>query len=104
VRVTVQPGGTVAPFALRAGGRAYRAAHAALAEAWGTPAVDIGVGGSLAFVTAFAGFAPGAEMLITGVEDPGTRAHGPNESLDLAVFERACLAETLLLRNLVGPG
>jgi cysteinylglycine-S-conjugate dipeptidase len=104
VRVTVQPGGTVAPYALRAGGRAYRAAHAALAEAWGTPAVDIGVGGSLAFVTAFARFAPGAEMLITGVEDPGTRAHGPNESLDLAVFERACLAETLLLRNLADPG
>ena len=104
VRVTVQPGGTVAPYALRAGGPAYRAAHAALAEAWGTPAVDIGVGGSLAFVTAFARFAPGAEMLITGVEDPGTRAHGPNESLDLAVFERACLAETLLLRNLAGPG
>jgi cysteinylglycine-S-conjugate dipeptidase len=104
VRVTVQPGGTVAPFALRAGGRAYRAAHAALAEAWGTPAVDIGVGGSLAFVTAFARFAPGAEMLITGVEDPGTRAHGPNESLDLAVFERACLAETLLLRSLADPG
>ena len=104
VRVTVQPGGTVAPYALREGGRAYRAAHAALAEAWGTPAVDMGVGGSLAFVTAFAGFAPGAEMLITGVEDPGTRAHGPNESLDLAVFERACLAEALLLRNLAEPG
>ena len=104
VRVTVQPGGTVAPHALRAGGRAYRAAHAALAEAWGRPAVDIGVGGSLAFVTAFARFAPGAEMLITGVEDPGTRAHGPNESLDLAVFERACLAEALLLRNLADRG
>jgi len=104
VRVTAQPGGTVAPYALKAGGRAYRAAHAALAEAWGTPAVDIGVGGSLAFVTAFARFAPRAEMLITGVEDPGTRAHGPNESLDLAVFERACLAEALLLRNLAGPG
>jgi acetylornithine deacetylase/succinyl-diaminopimelate desuccinylase-like protein len=100
VQVTVQPGGTVAPYAVRAGGRAYRAAHAALAEAWGRPAVDMGVGGSIAFVTAFARLAPGAEILITGVEDPDTRAHGPNESLDLAVFERACLAETLLLRNL----
>jgi cysteinylglycine-S-conjugate dipeptidase len=104
VQVTVQPGGTVAPYAVRPGGRAYRAAHSALAQAWGRPAVDMGVGGSIAFVTAFARFAPGAEMLITGVEDPDTRAHGPNESLDLAVFERACLAEALLLRNLAGPG
>ena len=43
-----------------------------------------------------------AEILITGVEDPGTRAHGSNESLHLATFERACLAEALLLRNLAG--
>jgi acetylornithine deacetylase/succinyl-diaminopimelate desuccinylase-like protein len=100
VQVTVEPGGTVDPFTVRAGGRAYRAAHSALTDAWGTPAVDIGVGGSIAFVTAFAESVPDAEILITGVEDPDTRAHGANESLHLAVFERACLAETLLLRNI----
>ena len=104
VRVTVEPGGTVDPYTARAGGSAYRAAHAALTDAWGTPAVDIGTGGSIAFVTAFAEFLPGAEILITGVEDPDTRAHGANESLDLAVFERACLAETLLLRNVAASG
>jgi len=100
VRVTVEPGGTVASYTARTGGRAYRAAHAALAEAWGRPAVDMGTGGSIAFVTAFAESVPGAEILITGVEDPDTRAHGANESLHLAMFERACLAETLLLGNL----
>ena len=31
---------------------------------------------------------------------PDTRAHGANESLHLADFERACLAEVLLLRGL----
>ena len=36
-------------------------------------------------------------MLVTGVEDPDTRAHGANEGLHLAEFERVCLAETLLL-------
>jgi acetylornithine deacetylase/succinyl-diaminopimelate desuccinylase-like protein len=104
VRVTVESSGTVAPYRARAGGNGYRAAHAALADAWGTPAVDVGVGGSLQFVTAFAEFAPDAEILITGVEDPDTRAHGANESLHLAVFERACLAEALLLRKIGETG
>ena len=99
-QVTAEPGGLVAPYSARAGGPAYRAAHDALAAAWGRPAIDIGVGGSIAFVTAYAAAVPGAEILITGVEDPDTRAHGANESLDLAVFERACLAEALLLGNL----
>jgi acetylornithine deacetylase/succinyl-diaminopimelate desuccinylase-like protein len=100
VHVTVQPGATVAPFAGRTGGRGYRAAHAALAEAWGVPAVDVGVGGSIRFVTAYSELVPDAEILMTGIEDPDTRAHSANESLHLATFERACLAEALLLRNL----
>jgi cysteinylglycine-S-conjugate dipeptidase len=98
--VSVQPGALAAPFTARSGGRAYRAARSALNEAWGRPAVAAGSGGSIPFVTAYAGLFPDAEILITGVEDPGTRAHGSNESLHLATFERACLAEALLLRNL----
>jgi acetylornithine deacetylase/succinyl-diaminopimelate desuccinylase-like protein len=101
-RVSVQPGAVAAPFTARSGGRAYRAARSALREAWGTAAVDAGIGGSIPFVTAYAGLFPDAEILITGVEDPGTRAHGSNESLHLATFERACLAEALLLGQLGG--
>jgi acetylornithine deacetylase/succinyl-diaminopimelate desuccinylase-like protein len=101
-QVTVEPGATAAPYAARPGGRAYAAAHAALAQAWGTPAVDMGAGGSIPFVTAYAGLFPAAEILVTGVEDPDTRAHSANESLHLATFERACLAEALLLTNLAG--
>ncbi len=96
-QVSVQPGGFAAPFTARTGGRAYHAARSALNEAWGTPAVDVGAGGSIPFVTGYAGLFPDAEILITGVEDPDTRAHGANESLHLATFERACLAEALLL-------
>jgi len=100
VQVTVQAGGAAAPYAAHTGGPAYAAMHSALAEAWGRPAADIGAGGSIPFVTAYAQIVPAAQILVTGVEDPDTRAHGANESLHLATFERACLAETLLLRNL----
>jgi len=99
-QVSIEPGPTAAPYAARSGGRAYAAAHAALAQAWGTPAVDMGAGGSIPFVTAYAARFPDAEILVTGVEDPDTRAHSGNESLHLATFERACLAEALLLANL----
>ena len=98
--VTVYPGGAFGPFTVRTGGPAYLAARDALAQAWGRPAVDVGVGGSIPFVTAYAELFPDAEILVTGVEDPDTRAHGANESLHLPTFERACLAEALLLRAL----
>jgi hypothetical protein len=41
-------------------------------------------------------------VLVTGVEDPDTRAHGANEGLHLGEFTRVCHAEALLLRNLAG--
>jgi cysteinylglycine-S-conjugate dipeptidase len=102
--VTVTAGRPVAPFAARTDGPAYAAARAALAEAWGSGPVDIGVGGSIDFVGTIADALPGAEILITGVEDPDTRAHGANESLHLGEFDRACLAEALLLDKLAGRG
>jgi cysteinylglycine-S-conjugate dipeptidase len=100
VQVTVEQAATAAPYSARTGGAACQAAHWALAEAWGTPAVEVGAGGSIPFVTGYAELVPEAEILITGVEDPDTRAHGANESLHLATFERACLAEALLLHRL----
>jgi acetylornithine deacetylase/succinyl-diaminopimelate desuccinylase-like protein len=79
-------------------GPAYDAARAAFTEAWdGVAPVDIGVGGSIPFIATFQELFPGAAVLVTGVEDPDSRAHGPNESLHLAEFARVCLAEALLL-------
>jgi acetylornithine deacetylase/succinyl-diaminopimelate desuccinylase-like protein len=100
VHVSVQRCATAAPYSAGSDGRAYQAARWALAEAWGSPPVDVGGGGSIPFVTGYAEIFPDAEILITGVEDPDTRAHGANESLHLGMFERACLAETLFLQRL----
>ncbi len=98
--VTVTAGRPVAPYAANTTGPAYAAARSAYAEAFGEPVVEIGVGGSISFVAPFAEAFPDAEILITGVEDPDTRAHGPNESLHLADFSSVCLAEALLLERL----
>jgi acetylornithine deacetylase/succinyl-diaminopimelate desuccinylase-like protein len=84
-----------------ANGPAYDAARAAFSEAWdGTAPVDMGVGGSIPFIAEFLEAFPEASVLVTGVEDPDTRAHGANEGLHLAEFEKVVLAEALLLRNL----
>ncbi|MGH3712863.1 MAG: dipeptidase [Micromonosporaceae bacterium] len=101
VQVTITDGEVGAPYAIDATGPAYDAAREAFREAWdGTPPVDIGVGGSIPFIAAFAEAFPAASILVTGVEDPDSRAHGVNESLHLGEFARACLAEALLLAKL----
>ena len=82
-------------------GPAYDAARSAFAEAWdGTEPVDMGVGGSIPFIAEFLDAMPSASVLVTGVEDPDTRAHGANEGLHLAEFEKVLVAEALMLRNL----
>jgi acetylornithine deacetylase/succinyl-diaminopimelate desuccinylase-like protein len=96
VTVTLEDSGE--PSAIDARGPMYDAARQAFAAAWGGVApVDIGVGGSIPFIATFQEMFPDAAILVTGVEDPDSRAHGPNESLHLAEFATVCLAETLLL-------
>lgn len=87
-------------FAADAQGPVYDQARAAFHDAWGVDPVDIGVGGSIPFVAAFAEQFPDAAILVTGVEDPDARAHGANESLHLGEFEKVCLAEAVLLARL----
>jgi acetylornithine deacetylase/succinyl-diaminopimelate desuccinylase-like protein len=93
---------TGAGFQAQADGLAYDAARAAFADAWGTEPVDMGVGGSIPFIAEFAEIFPDAAILVTGVEDPDTRAHGADESLHLGEFAKVCLAEAVLLERLAG--
>jgi acetylornithine deacetylase/succinyl-diaminopimelate desuccinylase-like protein len=101
-KVTVTPGRESGqPGVIDAQGPVYDAARAAFRDAWeGVEPVDIGVGGSIPFIASFQKAFPAAAVLVTGVEDPDTRAHGANEGLHLQEFERVCLAETLLLHRL----
>ena len=101
--LTVTPVDTGEATAIDASGPAYDAARWAFTTAWdGTEPVDMGIGGSIPFIAELLDAFPEASVLVTGVEDPDSRAHGPNESLHLGEFARVVLAETLLLARLGG--
>lgn len=101
VQVEVTEGDVGQPYAVTASGPAFDAARTAYGAAYGTDMVDTGGGGTIPFVAAFAEAFPHAAILVTSAgADPDCRAHGADESLLLADFESACLAETLLLAEL----
>ena len=75
----------------------HRLATQALTAAWGKESVNIGIGGSIPFIADLVELFPSAQILVTGVEDPDSRAHSPNESLHLETLRRAILAESLVL-------
>jgi acetylornithine deacetylase/succinyl-diaminopimelate desuccinylase-like protein len=103
VQVNVTEGKTGQPYAVDTRGPMFDVARHAYAEAYGAKMVEIGVGGSIPFVAAFAGAYPDAAILVTSAgADPACRAHGADESLHLGDFERACFAEALLLADLAG--
>lgn len=103
-RVEVHLDDQGAGFDAHAQGPVYDQTRAAFTDAWGVEPVDIGVGGSIPFVASFAEKFPDAAILVTGVEDPDTRAHGANESLHLGEFEKVCVAEAVLLARLGAMG
>lgn len=88
------------PFLVDTSGWAIADAKATMAQAWGKDPVEAGIGGSIPFIPELVKVFPSAQILVTGVEDPDSRAHSPNESLHLGVFKRAILSEALLLVRL----
>ena len=58
------------------------------------------MGGSIGFVAEMAEDFPDAAFILTGVEDPESRIHGPNESVHLGELRRAAEAEIRLLAYL----
>ncbi len=88
------------PFLVDTSGWAVADAKAVLEEAFGNPTVEMGVGGSIPFIAELAERFPNAQILVTGVEDPDSRAHSPNESLHVPSLEKAILGEALLMARL----
>ena len=99
--VKIYSGEAGKPFVVDGGAPYSRMMKQALTDAWGSEAIETGLGGSIPFVAELAAVYPEAEILLTGIEDPDTKAHAPNESLDLSVLRHAIEAEVLLLARMV---
>ncbi|WP_306879586.1 M20/M25/M40 family metallo-hydrolase [Paenarthrobacter nicotinovorans] len=82
------------------GGRAAHVMRQSLLSAWGAEAADIGIGGSIPFVAAYKEQFPEAEILITGVCDAQTNAHGHDESVSLLSLKRMINAQAYFLTEL----
>ncbi len=96
-QVSFTPGEGGQPFATDTSAPAAQAALWAMGESWGAAAVETGMGGSIPFIADLKVSFPDAQILVTGVEDPDSRAHSANESLHLGEFERAILSQALML-------
>ncbi|WP_271983182.1 dipeptidase [Pseudoclavibacter terrae] len=91
------------PFLVDTAGPAVGLMKSAMRDGWGADPAETGIGGSIPFIAALAEVYPDAEILVTGVEDPATMAHSPNESQDLGVLRRAISAEGLFLLRFARP-
>ena len=88
------------PFLVDTSGWAVSLTRDAMRDGYGVAPVDLGVGGSIPFIADLVREFPEAQILVTGVEDPHSRAHSPNESLHLDTFRHAVATEALLLARM----
>ncbi|WP_149263283.1 M20/M25/M40 family metallo-hydrolase [Actinomadura sp. K4S16] len=101
VKVDITEADLAQPHVVEPHGPVFDAARRAYRAAYGRDVVDIGGGGAIPLVAEFAAAYPEAAILVTSPGgDPACRAHSTDESLHLADFEHACLAEALLLNEL----
>lgn len=86
-------------------GPVVQTAREVLAEAFdGVTPVEVGIGGSIPFITTLARDFPEATILVTGIGDPQANWHGPNENMHLGTFEKICRFEAGLLARLAPGG
>jgi acetylornithine deacetylase/succinyl-diaminopimelate desuccinylase-like protein len=85
-------------------GPAFDAADRAYERAWGAPLARVGVGGSIPFVALFGRRFGDLPLILNGVMDPETTAHGPNESMHLGIFKKAIKANIYLFDELATLG
>jgi acetylornithine deacetylase/succinyl-diaminopimelate desuccinylase-like protein len=69
-------------------------------EVFGNTLQFQGVGGTIPFISQLSEVFPEATVLVTGVEDQESRAHGVNESVDAQMLKKTGITEALFLLRL----
>jgi acetylornithine deacetylase/succinyl-diaminopimelate desuccinylase-like protein len=98
--VTITPHESAPGWVCEPQGWAFEAADTALERGFGTPAVHMGIGGSIPFVGPFAAAFGGIPALLLGPADPGSAIHGENESVHLGDLAKLTASEIHLLAEL----
>lgn len=99
--VTLKPmSGAASSWDYVAEGPAFDAADRAYEAAWGRKPLRIGVGGSIPFVALFGKRFARLPLVLNGVIDPETGAHGPNESMHVGVYTKTVTANVHLYAEL----
>lgn len=104
VQLDVHPQETGHGYAARVTGAVYDAARAAWEDAWGSPTVLGGAGGSIPVVQSLHAAVPAADIVLGGVADGYANIHGPNERVLLDEVERTAVAIAELLDRLADVG
>ncbi len=103
-RLIIDDVGLGQPFLVDTSGPAVAHMRAAMAAGFEQEPVDMGIGGSIPFIAELVQEFPNAEILVTGVEDPDSRAHSPNESLHLGSYKKTLAAEAIFLSRMNANG
>ncbi|MCL2471153.1 MAG: M20/M25/M40 family metallo-hydrolase [Propionibacteriaceae bacterium] len=91
--VKVIRGGMGNPGQVPADGPLVLQGLAAYQQAFSVPAVLVGMGGAIPLVGELHQLFPDAEFLVTGIADPDSRMHAPDESVSLSDLVRTAQAQ-----------
>jgi acetylornithine deacetylase/succinyl-diaminopimelate desuccinylase-like protein len=97
--VTVKPVREGSPHSIDVSGRAFEAFRRACTDTWGRVPAEVGSGGSLPLASALAAAYPDMALLLTGAEDPESKAHSENESVHLGELRNCCINEAMLFAH-----
>lgn len=97
VRVRVTPSANTEAWSTDLSHPFFQTAQAAMEKGYGKPLVYAGCGGSIPFAQLFCDAFSGSPALLVGIEDPQSRPHSENESLDLQDFKKGVYSQIRML-------